>query len=138
VYDELSVSFENPANDPLGYNHVEGKLYCGRDALELQFKLRDRAFHKSETQCVPFAYSEVERVEYVSRWFRPKILVFQTRSPEKLAEFPGASVGRVDLWVLPSSRRDASKVAELIRFRQSEAFVTESEERLDRLREDPS
>jgi hypothetical protein len=136
VYDELSVSFENPATDPLGYNHVEGKLYCGRDAVELQFKVKDRAFRKSEPRRVPFEYSEVERVEYVSRWFRPKILVFQTRSPEKLADFPGASVGRAELMVLPASRRDASKVAELIRFRQSEAFVTESDERLQRLREE--
>jgi hypothetical protein len=138
VYDELSVSFENPATDPLGYNHVEGKLYCGRDAVELQFKVRDRAFRKNEPRRVPFEYSEVERVEYLSRWFRPKILVFQTRSPEKLADFPGASVGRAELLVLPASRRDASKVAELIRFRQSEAFVTESDERLHRLREEGS
>ncbi len=136
MYDELSVSFENPATDPLGYNHVEGKLYCGRDAVELQFKVRDRAFRKSEPRCVPFEYAEVERVEYVSRWFRPKILVFQTRSPEKLSDFPGASVGRAELMVLPASRRDASKVAELIRFRQSEAFVTESDQRLQRLREE--
>ncbi len=138
MYDELSVSFENPATDPLGYNHVEGKLYCGRDAVELQFKVRDRAFRKNEPRRVPFEYSEVERVEYLSRWFRPKILVLQTRSPEKLADFPGASVGRAELLVLPASRRDASKVAELIRFRQSEAFVTESDERLHRLREEGS
>src|SRR5690606_15232676 len=40
VYDELSVSFDNPATDPLGHNPVEGKLYCGRDAIELQFKTK--------------------------------------------------------------------------------------------------
>lgn len=136
VYDELSVSFENPATDPLGYNHVEGKLYCGRDAVELQFKMRDRAFRKSELHRVAFDYAEVERVEYLSRWFRPKILVFQTRSPEKLGLFPGASVGRAELLVSPESRRSAAKVEALIRFRQSEAFVVESEARLDRLRED--
>lgn len=136
MYDELSVSFENPATDPLGYNHVEGKLYCGRDAVELQFKMRDRAFRKSELRKVAFDYAEVERVEYLSRWFRPKILVFQTRSPEKLGLLPGASVGRVELLVSPESRRSAAKVEALIRFRQSEAFVSESEARLDRLRED--
>jgi len=134
VYDELSVSFENPPTDPLGYNHVEGKLYCGRDAVELQFKTRDRAFRRSESTSVAFDYAEVERVEYVSKWFRPKVLVFQTRSPAKLDGFPGASVGRVELQVIASSLRDASKVAELIRFKQSEAFVAESESRLDRLR----
>lgn len=137
VYDELSISFENPASDPLGYGHVDGKLYCGRDAVELQFKLRDRAFRKSEAQTVAFDYGEVERVDYRSGWFRPKVLVFATRRPAKLDAFPGAAVGRVELHVVPTSRRDAAKVADLIRFRQSEAFVRESESRLERLREEP-
>lgn len=127
VYDELSVSFGNPAPDPHGDNHVPGKLHCGRDGLELQFKASDRAFRKNEPLCVPFEYSEVERVEPVSRRFRPKDLVFQTRSPEKPDDLSGASVGRADLRVLPASRRDASNVAELIRFRRSGAFVTGSD-----------
>ncbi len=134
MYDELSISFENPATDPLGHNEVEGKLYCGRDAVELQFKAKDRSFRKGESIVVPFDYAEVEKVDYISRWFRPKRLVFQTRSPDKLAGFPGASVGRVELHVVASSRRDAAKVADLIRFKQSEAFVAESESRLGRLR----
>ncbi|MBL9159564.1 MAG: hypothetical protein JNJ70_18925 [Verrucomicrobiales bacterium] len=138
MYDELSVSFENPATDPLGYDHVEGKLYCGRDAVELQFKVRDRAFRKGNALVVPFTYAEVERVEYLSKWFRPKVLVFQTRCPEKLDDFPGASVGRVELQVIEASRRDAAKVADLIRYRQSEAFVSESESRLSRLRDGES
>ncbi len=138
MYEELSVSFENPATDPLGYNHVEGKLYCGRDRVELQFKTKDRAFRKGEPTVVSFAYAEVEKVAYRAKWFRPKLLVFQTKSPEKLADFPGASVGRVELQVAPSSRGDAAKVADLIRFKQSEAIVSELESRLDRLRtEDP-
>ena len=135
VYDELSVSFENPATDPLGYDHVEGKLYCGRDAVELQFKVRDRAFRKTPATVVPFDYAEVEKVEYHAKWFRPKVLVFQSRSPGKLDGFPGAAVGRVELRVIEESRRDAAKVAELIRYKQSEAFVAESESRLARLRE---
>lgn len=138
MYDELSVSFENPATDPLGYDHVEGKLYCGRDAVELQFKVRDRAFRKGNALVVPFTYAEVERVEYLSKWFRPKVLVFQTRCPEKLDGFPGASVGRVELQVIEASRRDAAKVADLIRYRQSDAFVSESESRLSRLRDGES
>jgi hypothetical protein len=135
VYDELSISFENPATDPLGYDHVEGKLYCGRDVVELQFKVRDRAFRKTSAQVVSFDYSEIERVEYLARWFRPKVLVFQTRCPEKLDGFPGASVGRVELQVIDGSKADAAKVAELIRYKQSEAFVSESESRLSRLRQ---
>lgn len=133
MYDELSISFENPATDAMGYEHVEGKLYCGRDKVELQFKQKDRAFRKNETHTVEFGYGEVEKVEFISRWFRPKILIFQTRSPEKLDSFPGANVGRVELQVISDSVKDARKVAQLIEFKQSEAFVEESERRLDRL-----
>ena len=132
MYDELSVSFENPATDAMGYDKVEGKLYCGRDDIRLQFKREDRAFRKSEPQIVEIEYGEVEKVKFVSRWFQPKRLVFETRSPEKLAEFPGGGVGKLDLYVTNESKQDARRVADLIRFRQSEAFLEESEERLDR------
>ena len=138
MYDELSISFENPATDPLGYDHVEGKLYCGRDRVELQYKVRERAFRKTPARVVPFEYAEVEKVEYHAGWFRPKVLVFQIRCPEKLDGFPGASVGRVELQVIGGSRKDAAKVADLIRFKQSEAFVSESEARLSRLRQSDS
>lgn len=130
MYDELSVSFENPATDPLGYDHVVGKLYCGRDAVELQFKVKDRAFRKTDPVVVPFEYGEVERVQYQAKWFRPAILIFETRSPEKLSEFPGVHVGRIKLTVDKVSREDAKRVASLIDFKQSEAFVAESEQRL--------
>lgn len=136
MYDELSVHFENPASDPLGMSHVSGKVYCGRDHLELQFKLKDRAFRKSETQTVRFDYAEVEKAEFSSGWFRPKILVFQTRTPEKLDGFPGAQVGRLELRVNGGSVTEARKVSDFIRFKQSEAFLAESEARLSRLRDE--
>ena len=136
MYDEISVSFENTATDPLCYDHVAGKLYCGRDLVELQFKVKDRAFRKNGTTTVRFLYAEVERVQLVVRWFRPRVLIFQTRSPEKLDGFPGSKVGRVELQVLPVSFSEARKVADLIHFKQSEAFVAESEERLNRLRDE--
>lgn len=138
MFDELSVQFDNPADDPLGYNFVEGKLTCGRDLVELHFRQRDRAFRKGETRTVTFEYGEIEKVEYLSGWFRPKTLVLQTRFPRKLDGFPGASVGRVVLHVLAASRGDARKLAGLVELRQSEAFVAESEERLRRLRESES
>ncbi len=133
MYDEFSVSFENPPVDPLGNTHVVGKLYCGRDQLELQFKLKDRAFRRGETEVVVFDYAEVESIEFRSRWFRPKILVFQTRSPEKLDDFPGAQVGRVVLHVGSASLEEARKVSAHIRFKQSEAFLSESEARIRRI-----
>ncbi|MCH1408658.1 MAG: hypothetical protein L7V87_06485 [Verrucomicrobiales bacterium] len=131
-FDELSVSFENPATDAMGYNAVQGKLYCGVDQVQIQFKQKDRAFRKGETTTVDFDYGEVETTELISRWLRPKILVFATRSPEKLDEFPGAKVGRVELRILPESIANAKKVEGLIDFKQSEAFLTETESRIGR------
>lgn len=131
-FDELSVSFENPATDAMGYNAVQGKLYCGIDRVQLQFKPKDRAFRKGETTTVEFDYGEVEKVEFVSRWFRPKVLIFSTRSPEKLAEFPGTKVGQVKLLVMPDSIDEAKKVAALIDYKQSEAFLAETESRIGR------
>ncbi len=136
MYDELSISFENPATDPLGYNQVAGKLYCGRDEVALHYKVKDRAFRKNESVTVRFTYAEVELIRLMARWFRPRIIVFQTRSPDKLDGFPGSIAGRVELQVIPASVREAGKVADLIRFKQSEAFVAESEDRLNRLRGD--
>tara|TARA_R110002096_G_scaffold140901_2_gene295592 strand:+ start:996 stop:1409 length:414 start_codon:yes stop_codon:yes gene_type:complete len=135
VYDELSISFDNPATDALGYQHVSGKLFCGRDQMELQFKERDRAFRKSETQVISFDYGEIERVRFISKWFRPKFLVLSTRSPEKIAAFPGTEVGLVELRVSRDSIKDAKRVKSLIEFRQSEAFVEESEDRISRGRD---
>lgn len=137
VYDELSISFDNPATDAMGYDHVSGKLYCGRDQLELQFKVKDRAFRKNEIRTVIFEYSEVESIEVISRWFYPKRLIFQTPKAERLEDFPGAQVGRIELQVLRDSSKSAEKIRGLIQYKQSEAFLAESETRLNQLRENP-
>ena len=129
MQDELSVYFENSATDPLGYDHVEGKLYCGRDKVELQFKQKDRAFKKNDPVTIEFDYSEVEGAEYVSRWFRPKLLIFKTRSPEKLKDFPGAQVGRVDLQVTRAARDAARRAQVFIEYKHSEAYLKESDKR---------
>ena len=130
IGDELSVYFENAARDSLGYEHVEGCLRFTRDGVELHFDERDRAFRKIPPETASFSYAEVTRVEYVNRWFRPKRLVLQTRSPEKLTRFPGAEVGQVSLFVKPESLADAAKAPALLEFKHAEAYLKESEERL--------
>jgi hypothetical protein len=134
MVDELSVYFENPATDALGYEHVEGFLRCGRDFAELHFKERNRAFRKTEPITVQFDYAEIERVEYIDRWFRPKILVLRTSSPEKLKDFPGAVVGMVELQVIGKSKADAAKASAFLDYKQSEAYLRDSTERLSELR----
>jgi hypothetical protein len=136
VIDELSVYFDNPARDSMGYQHVEGFLRCGRNLVELHFKERDRAFRKSEPQVATFDYGEIDRVEYLSGWFKPKILILRTRSPEKLKDFPGADVGRVELQVIKKSREDAEKAQAFLDYKQSEAYLRESANRLDEARDE--
>lgn len=120
----------------MGYNQVEGKLYCGREKVELQYKQKDRAFKKNEPIVIEFEYSEVYEVEYISRWFRPKLLVFRTRSPEKLKEFPGANVGKVQLSVTAAAREDARRAQVFIEYRQSEDYLKESDRRWRESRDD--
>lgn len=134
MHDELSVSFVNAANARPGHQHAGVTHGCGTEGVGFRFGIGERSCRKSEPSRVPFESSEVERGESVSRRFLQKILVFQTRSPEKIPDFPGAPDGCTEFPTPAASRRDAPQVAELIRFRQAESFVTESDERFRRLR----
>ncbi|MEM6917133.1 MAG: hypothetical protein AAF491_11260 [Verrucomicrobiota bacterium] len=130
VFDEISVSFENPALDAMGYNSVAGKLSCQKNELILQFKQKDRAFRKNPLFTVSFLYDEIELIEFHSRWFQPKRLVFQTSAAEKLKDFPGAGVGSVELFLERGSISQAKKIVGLVEFRKSEASLMRVESRL--------
>ena len=137
IGEELSVYFENPARDAMGYEHVSGCLRFTRDEVTLHFDEKDRAFRKTPPETVHFRYREVTSVDYVKRWFRPHELVFKTSAPDKLSGFPGAAVGEVVLLVKSGSRREAAKVPALVTFKLSEAYLAESEERLQAGRDNP-
>lgn len=132
MFEEISISFENPATDPMGFGAVTGKLSCLRDCVRLQFKEKDRAFRKNETQTVDLEYSEIENLELIARWFRPVLFILETRALEKLDDFPGSQVGRVEMMLPKSSRQSAKKMINLIEFQKSERNLLESEKRLDR------
>jgi len=134
IGEELAVYFENPARDALGYEHVGGCLRFGRDGAELYFDEKDRAFRKTPPQTLAFLYAEIVRIEYVDRWLRPKVLVLEVATPDKLTGFPGAAVGRVELTVVPTSRAAAAKAPSLFEFKRSEASLAESAGRLDQER----
>jgi hypothetical protein len=134
ITDELSIDFNNPAADALGYEGVQGKLRCQRGEVELQFDQNDRAFRKIPVVVRQIPYRQVESVEYIDRWFRPKMLVFKTKSPQYLDGFPGGEVGKVSLNVCRQSRKDAARLASLLDYKQSEAYLEESNERLDEAR----
>jgi hypothetical protein len=130
VFDELSVSFENPAGDAMGYDAVEGKLLCRATEVLLQFKQKDRAFRKNPLQSTSFEYREVESVEYVSGWFQPKRLILRTVAAAKLEGFPGAGIGSVDLYITGDSVSAAKRVAGLIDYKKSEIRLADSESRI--------
>lgn len=136
IGDELAVYFENPAGDALGYEHVGGCLRFRRDDVELFFDEKDRAFRKTPPVTVTFAYAEIIRVEFVNRWFRPKVLILETTAPQKLTDFPGAAVGRVALTVVPSSHRDAARAAAFLEFKRSEASLKDTAGRFERERKE--
>ena len=131
ITDELSIDFKNLAADAMGYEGVQGKLRCQHDEVELQFDQDDRAFRKIPVVVREIPYSQVESVEYIDRWFRPKLLIFKTKSPEYLDGFPGGEVGKVTLNICRQSRKDAARLASLLDFKQSEAFLEESNARLN-------
>lgn len=132
MFEEISISFENPATDPMGFGAVTGKLSCLRDSVRLQFKEKDRAFRKNETQTVDLDYSEIETLELVAKWFRPVLFVLETRALEKLDVFPGSKVGRVEMFIPKSSKAVAKKMMNLITFQKSERFLIDSEKRMER------
>ena len=131
ITDELSIDFKNPATDSLGYEGVQGKLRCTRDQVELQFDQDDRAFREIPVEVREIPYSQIESVEYISRWFRPKLLILKTKSPEFLDGFPGGEVGKVTLRVCNQSRKDASRLTSLLDYQQSEAYLQESAARFE-------
>ncbi len=135
ITDELSIDFNNPATDSLGYEGVQGKLRCQRDEVELQFNQNDRAFRKIPVVVRPIPYGQVESVEYIDRWFQPKLLILKTRSPVYLDGFPGGEVGKVTLHVCRQSHKDAARLASLLDYKQSEAYLDESNARLDQARD---
>jgi len=135
-FEEISVPFCNPPGDALGYDAVEGKLFCGRDQLELHFKQRDRAFRKNPALVAKFDYGEVEKLELTTSWFRPAVLSLWVRQSDQLADFPGAGVGRVDLRLVRGSRSEATKALGLVEFRRTEAALEASEKRMERPRRD--
>lgn len=133
--DELSIFFENAATDPLGHDGVEGKVTFAPEKVILQFKQKDRAFKKHEAQQLELDYSEIESVQYQSPLLGPKLLSIATRGTAKrLKAFPGAEVSRVVLQVLKSSRDQASKAADYVEYRLSEAYLKERERNLSDLR----
>ncbi len=132
--EEVSIYFDNPATDPLGHEHVEGRLFFGEQGISLDFKVKDRAFRKGEAGSIAFGYEDIESIRFTRRFLGPRILTLGLRSAVILEPFPGAEVGKARLHVTSASGEEAKKVESLVEYRKSEAYLSASHHRLEESR----
>ncbi len=139
ITDATALSFEIPARDALGREHVEGKLVAAAEALQFYWRFRDRTFKRTgdEMQVIAIDYTNVESVllKTTLRWFKPR-LIFKLTDPRPLAEVPGTQVGAATLW-LPSreARSEARAFLKMVEFRRSDALANASINRMSELQE---
>ncbi len=125
--DSTALSFEIPARDALGREHVEGKLVAADDALQFYWRFRDRTFKRTgdEMRLIPIDYTNVESVglKTTLRWFKPRLLLKLT-DPRPLGEVPGTQVGTATL-MLPSreAKHEARAFLKMMDYRKSDAIA---------------
>ena len=137
----ITIYFEIPAADPMGREHVEGKIRGLEDEVLLHWKIRERTFTKGKHTAhrISLKYHEIEEVEFQGGWmfFRRSRLIFRVCEPARLEGMPGSATGRCVLRVAPKSRQDAGRLAKFLDYKVSEYRLTRSEDRLEELLEEP-
>lgn len=125
--DSPSLSFEIPARDALGRQHVEGKLVAAADALQFFWRFRDRTFKRTsdDMQMVSLDYAVLASLTFHTtlRWFRPR-LVLELSDPRPLSEVPGTQVGTATLLLTQrQATPEARAFLKLIDYRRSDAIA---------------
>ena len=135
--DPVNINFQCPPTDPLGREHVIGKLRFLPDHVELSWQLRGNVFTggKSEMTARDLAYGEIEQVELVKRWWKIRKLIFRVSDPKLLGEIPVAEMGKLEMEIDERSREEAKKLEALIDFKRSIFLLDAQEERLQSMRE---
>ena len=139
ITDSTALSFEIPARDALGREHVEGKLVAAETALQFYWRFRDRTFKRlgDDMKLIEIDYTNVESVvlKMTFRWFNPRLL-FKLTDPRPLAEVPGAQVGAATLMLTsPEAKLEARAFLKMVEFRQSDAVVNARITRMSDLQE---
>lgn len=137
ITDSPALSFEIPARDALGREHVEGRLVAEETSLQFYWRFRDRTFKRlgEDMRIIELAYVNVESVmlkTMLGRW-KPRLLLRLT-DPRPLGEVPGTQVGAATLWL--GSRggvAEAKAFIKMIDYRRSEAVANERIERMSEL-----
>ena len=133
--DQPAVSFENPARDPLGREHIGGRLVADVDALLLFWEFRHNVFRNEGPRTVRIPYDVIDAVVFrrtMGLW-NPRLILSLT-DPAPLAEVPGANTASATFLLSGHSiRTAASTFIKLTEFRRSEARQQRSASRLDSL-----
>ncbi|MDB4680574.1 hypothetical protein OAE72_01320 [Akkermansiaceae bacterium] len=135
--DPVNINFHCPPVDPLGKDHVIGKLRFLPDQVELSWRLKGSVFTggKSEMISRTLPYGEIEHVELVRKWWKIRRLIFRVSDPKLLGDIPVAEMGKLEMEIDDRSREEARKLESLIDFKRSIFLLDAQEERLKALRD---
>jgi len=134
----IAIYFEIPATDPMGREHVEGKLRGLDDEVVLHWKIRDRTFNREPNPMheIHLEYHEVEDVEFHKKFWGKRFIDFKVGDPKKLEGMPGIHIGKATLHVTKKSKDDAERLAKFLDYKISEHRVAKSQEALSELFDD--
>ena len=135
--DPVNINFHCPPVDPLGKNHIIGKLRFLPDQVELSWRLKGNVFTggKSELIAIELPYGEIEQVELVKKWWKIRRLIFRVSDPKILGDIPVAKMGKLEMEIDDRSREEAKKLESLIDFKRSIFLLEAREERLKAMRD---
>jgi hypothetical protein len=135
--DPININFQCPPVDPLGKDHVIGKLRFLPDQVELSWRLKGNVFTggKSEMISRTLAYGEIEHVDLVKKWWKIRRLIFRVTDPKLLGDIPVAEMGKLAMEIDERSRDEAMKLESLIDFQRSIFLLEAQDERLKAMRD---
>ena len=140
ITDATALSFEIPARDALGREHVEGKLVAAETALQFYWRFRDRTFKRTgdDMRLIGIDYTNVESVQLKMTliWFKPRLL-FKLTDPRPLGEVPGTQVGTATLMLTGhDAKEEARAFLKMVEYRQSDAVANARITRMSDLQEE--
>ena len=127
ITDFTALSFEIPARDALGREHVEGKLVAAEACLQFYWRFRDRTFKRTgdDMRLIEVDYTNVESVVLKTTffWFNPRLLL-KLADPRPLGEVPGTRVGAATLMLTGSEAvEEARTFLKMMDYRKSDAIA---------------
>ena len=133
----VHISFHIPATDPLGREHLMGKLRFLPDHVELSWRMKGNVFSggKGEMQIIDLPYGEIEHVELVKKWFKIRRIIFRVSDPKLIGDIPASEMGKLTMEIDERSREEAKKLHGLIDFKRSIFLLDAQEERLKAMRD---